>query len=90
MQSEEGAALASQHLTQVLGATKEARIMDDLSERMTRLEDALADLATLVAEGTIPRPSFCVGSAAEEASERFVAFLGAVRRERGQSRAVHE
>ena len=60
--------------------------MDDPSKRMTRLEDALVDFATLVAEGTIARPSLFVGAAAEDAGERFAAFVGPVRRESGQSR----
>jgi hypothetical protein len=59
--------------------------VDDLSERVTRLEDALVDFATLVTEGTIARPSFFVGAAAEDAGERFVAFTRALRREREES-----
>ena len=62
--------------------------MDDLSKRVTRLEDALVDFATLVAEGTIARPSLFVGAAAEDAGERFAAFIGAVRREREDARVT--
>jgi len=57
--------------------------VDDLSKRVTRLEDALVDFATLVTEGTIARPSLFVGAAAEDAGERFAAFVAAVRKERG-------
>jgi len=70
-----------------IGAGKEADIVDDLGERVTRLEDALVDFATLVTEGTIPRPSFLVGSAGEDAGKRLAIFIGAIQRERTQPRA---
>ena len=68
------------------GAGKEADIVDDLSERVTRLEDALVDFATLVTEGTIPRPLFLVGSEGEDAGKRLAVFIGAIQTERTQSR----
>jgi len=61
--------------------------VDHLSERVTRLEDALVDFATLVTEGTIPRPSFLVRSDGEDAGKRLAIFIGAIQRERTQSRA---
>jgi hypothetical protein len=54
----------------------------DIAYRLDRLEDALIDLATIVTEGAISRPSVLVGPEGTEASERFTAFVSAVRMER--------
>ena len=55
---------------------------DGTAYRLDRLEDALIDLATIVTEGSISRPSVLVGPEGAEASERFTAFVSAVRMER--------
>jgi len=57
-------------------------IEQDAMRRLDRLEDALADLATLVAEGSVARPSLVVGPEGKGAQERFMDFLEAIRLER--------
>ncbi|HXX90676.1 MAG TPA: hypothetical protein VEI83_10685 [Acidimicrobiales bacterium] len=54
----------------------------DGAQRLTRLEDAVVDLATIVTEGAISRPSVLVGPEGTEASRRFMEFLSQIREER--------
>jgi hypothetical protein len=60
----------------------EAMHPTDVAERLSRLEDALVDLATIMAGGAIALPSILAGPDVSEANQRFVVFIAAVRNER--------
>ena len=55
----------------------------EVTDRLDRVEDALVDLATVLTEGAIPKPSFLTVSEVEAASERLAHFVRTVAYERG-------
>jgi hypothetical protein len=55
----------------------------EITERVDRVEDAVLDLATVLTEGAIPKPSFLTVTEVEAASERLAQFVRTVAYERG-------
>jgi hypothetical protein len=55
----------------------------EITERVDRVEDAVLDLATVLTEGAIPKPSFLTVTEVEAASERLAQFVRMVAYERG-------
>jgi len=63
------------------GAEATGPSLQEIVDRIARLENAVTDLAALVAEGAVARPSVFLSRKGAAARDRFIGFLDEVRSE---------